>query len=112
MNRPAATIATEYTFGFHDTRKPTFQSVNGLTVETIDEISRQKKEPAWMHDFRRHALTLFEKKPMPKWGADLSGIKFNELTYYVRPTERSSQNWNDVPADIKNTFDRLGIPEA
>ncbi len=112
MSRPAETIATEYTYGFHDKRTPTFQSKRGLTVETVEDISRQKGEPEWMQKFRQHALTLFQKKPMPKWGADLNGIDFDAITYYVRPTDRSSQNWDEVPSDIKKTFDRLGIPEA
>jgi len=78
----------------------------------IDEISDQKNEPQWMRDFRHQALDIFLSKPMPTWGADLSGIDFDEIFYYLRPSSGSEKSWDDVPENIKNTFERLGIPEA
>lgn len=103
---------TEYAYGFHDDRTPAFRTSRKLSRELVDEISREKAEPVWMRDFRRHALDLFFKRPMPSWGADLSGLDFDAMTYYVRPTDRKSRDWNKVPDEIKRTFDRLGIPEA
>jgi Fe-S cluster assembly protein SufB len=78
----------------------------------VREISRQKDEPEWMLEFRLESLRQFERKPMPTWGADLSKIDFDDIYYYIRPQDRQARNWDDVPEDIKNTFDRLGIPEA
>ncbi len=83
-----------------------------LDHSVIDEISDQKKEPQWMRDFRHQALDIFLSKPMPTWGADLSGIDFDEIFYYLRPSGGSEKSWDDVPEDIKKTFERLGIPEA
>ncbi|MBI4045014.1 MAG: Fe-S cluster assembly protein SufB [Candidatus Diapherotrites archaeon] len=84
----------------------------GLNEKTVRQISKIKNEPEWMTNFRLKALDLFFKKPMPTWGADFSGINFDDITYYMKPSESNSTNWDDVPADIKKTFDRLGIPEA
>ena len=75
-------------------------------------ISALKEEPEWMLQRRLKALRLFEKKPMPTWGADLTGIDFADIKYFVRSTEGQAQSWEDLPEDIKNTYDRLGIPEA
>jgi Fe-S cluster assembly protein SufB len=102
----------DYKYGFNDGDIGIFKTGRGLTEEIVREISRQKQEPAWMLDFRLEALDIFHRKPMPTWGADLSGINFDDIHYYVRPTDRSERDWNDVPEDIKRTFDRLGIPEA
>src|SRR3989344_3101588 len=84
----------------------------GLSENVVREISRIKKEPEWMLEFRLNALKMFYKKEMPSWGGDLSKIDFNDIVYYASSTSKSSGKWEDVPADIKNTFDRLGIPEA
>ena len=75
-------------------------------------ISALKGEPEWMLDLRLKGLRLFRRKPMPNWGADLSGIDFDNIKYFVRSTEKQATSWDDLPADIKNTYDRLGIPEA
>src|SRR5207245_11765820 len=72
----------------------------------------KKSEPAWMLDMRLKGLRLFEKKPMPTWGSDLSGIDFENIKYFVRSTEKQAASWDDLPADIKSTYDKLGIPEA
>ena len=76
------------------------------------DISAKKNEPQWMLDLRLKGLRLFGRKPMPAWGADLSGIDFDNIKYFVRSTEKQAASWDDLPADIKNTYDRLGIPEA
>jgi Fe-S cluster assembly protein SufB len=105
-------VKDEYEYGFHDVEKPVFKTERGLSHTTIDQISDHKNEPQWMRDFRHQALDIFLSKPMPTWGADLSGIDFDEIFYYLKPSEGSGKSWDDVPEDIKRTFDRLGIPEA
>jgi Fe-S cluster assembly protein SufB len=105
-------VKDDYQYGFHDVEKPVFKSKRGLDHSVIDEISDQKNEPQWMRDFRHQALDIFISKPMPTWGADLSGIDFDEIFYYLRPSGGSEKSWDDVPENIKNTFERLGIPEA
>lgn len=101
-------------YGFHDAdAKYVFQTKKGLTREVVESISKFKKEPKWMTDFRLRSLDIFLKKPMPNWGSPfLQDVKFEDIFYYMAPTERGSDNWEDVPAYIKNTFDKLGIPEA
>jgi Fe-S cluster assembly protein SufB len=102
----------QYKYGFHVDSKAVFKTKKGLTREIVEEISRQKKEPKWMLDFRLKALSMFEAKPMPTWGGDLSGIDFENIHYYLKPSDRPKRNWEDVPEKIKETFDRLGVPEA
>jgi Fe-S cluster assembly protein SufB len=89
-----------------------FKSRKGLDREVVAQISEMKGEPQWMRDFRLQALDIFLKKPMPTWGADLSTIDFGEMYYYVKATNEVEKSWDDVPANVKYTFDRLGIPEA
>lgn len=84
----------------------------GLSRQVIEEISAIKNEPAWMREFRLQAYEIFIKKPMPTWGGDLSAINFDTITYYATPTDKSARSWDDVPEEVKKTFDRLGIPEA
>jgi Fe-S cluster assembly protein SufB len=105
-------VKDDYQYGFHDVETPVFKSKRGLDHSVIDEISDQKNEPQWMREFRHQALDIFLSKPMPTWGADLSGIDFDEIFYYLRPSGGSEKSWDDVPENIKNTFERLGIPEA
>ncbi len=102
----------EYRYGFSDPETYVFKSRKGLDREVVEQISRMKGEPEWMLEFRLKALEHFEKRPMPMWGADLSGLNFDEIFFYVKPTSGESKSWEDVPSGIKNTFDRLGIPEA
>jgi Fe-S cluster assembly protein SufB len=104
--------ATDYRYGFHDVEDYKFKSGKGLTREMVAQISEMKNEPAWMRDFRLKAFEVFIRKPMPKWGADLSEIDFDNIHYYVKPSEKTEKDWDDVPAYIKDTFDKLGIPEA
>jgi len=112
--KPEALIE-EYRHGFHDTEENyVFKSGKGLTREIVARISAMKGEPEWMRDFRMRAYERFIEKPMPTWGdsALLNEIDFDNIHYYVKSTDRTEQSWDDVPEDIKRTFDRLGIPEA
>jgi Fe-S cluster assembly protein SufB len=102
----------EYQYGFRDEEDYVFKSGRGLTRATVEEISSMKDEPDWMRDFRLKALEHFQKRPMPNWGADLSGIDFDDIFYYIRPAEKQGKTWEEVPEYIKNTFEKLGIPEA
>src|SRR5512137_2592565 len=103
----------EYKYGFHDRDDNyTFKSQKGLSREVVENISRMKGEPQWMLDFRLKGLEHFLVRPMPTWGADISGLHLDDIYYYVKPTEGSKGSWEDVPDTIKNTFDKLGIPEA
>ena len=103
----------EYKFGFHDsTDEYVFTSRKGLDREIVSQISEMKSEPAWMREFRLDALETFFTKPMPDWGGDLSQMDFQDIFYFVRASERPEQDWDDVPDDIRRTYDRLGIPEA
>lgn len=99
-------------YAFSDKEDYVFKSKRGLTKEIVEEISKMKNEPKWMLDFRLQSLEIFWKKAMPNWGADLSTIDFDNIYYYIKPSEKTEKNWDDVPEYIKKTFDRLGIPEA
>jgi Fe-S cluster assembly protein SufB len=99
-------------YGFFDAEKYVFKAKRGLSPEVVKEISWMKNEPEWMTKFRLRALQIWEKKEMPTWGADLSTIDFQNIYYYLKSTEKQGKTWDDVPADIKNTFDRLGVPQA
>jgi Fe-S cluster assembly protein SufB len=101
-----------YEYGWHDRDEAGAIAKRGLSEKVVREISELKGEPDWMLQTRLKALRLFEKKPMPVWGSDLSGIHFDTIKYFVRSTEKQAQSWDDLPADIKSTYDRLGIPEA
>lgn len=102
----------EYKYGFHDKDVSIFRTERGLTEKVVREISKIKDEPEWMLSYRLKALEHFYKTPMPQWGGDLSELDFDEITYYVKPSERSERSWDEVPEEIKRTFDKLGIPEA
>ena len=108
------TLATlgRYDFGWADPDVAGASARRGLSADVVADISHLKNEPQWMLEFRLKALDLFERKPMPRWGADLSGIDFDNIKYFVRSTEKQATSWDDLPADIKNTYDKLGIPEA
>ncbi len=105
-------ISGDYKYGFHDEEKPFYKSPKGLSEKLVREISRMKKEPEWMLDKRLEGLHYFYEKPMPSWGADLSSINFDEIYYYARPAEKQFKSWEDVPENMKKTFEKLGIPEA
>ena len=101
-----------YKYGWHDTDAAGESARRGLTEDVVRNISALKEEPEWMLNTRLKALKLYNRKPMPAWGADLSGIDFDNIKYFVRSTEKQAQSWEDLPDDIKRTYDRLGIPEA
>ncbi len=103
---------SNYQFGFHDKAKPFFSSSKGLSEKIVREISGMKNEPAWMLEKRLLALKLFYSKKMPGWGGDLSHLDFDNIFYYVKPMDKQGRTWDEVPLEIKNTFDKIGIPEA
>ncbi len=109
------TINDEYIekYGFHEEENNFFKSRKGLDEEIVRQISAMKGEPEWMTDFRVRSLEAFNAKPMPNWGSDvLKELDFNDIFYYIKPTDGQSKTWEDLPSEIKNTYDRLGIPEA
>lgn len=97
---------------FKDPETRVFKTRKGLDREIVEQISAMKDEPEWMLEFRLKALAHFEQRPMPEWGADLSGLNFDEIYFYNKPVDEEGKSWDDVPDTIKETFDRLGIPEA
>jgi Fe-S cluster assembly protein SufB len=101
-----------YDFGWADANDVGATARRGLSEEVVRDISAKKNEPEWMLQQRLKGLKLFYKKPMPTWGSDLSGIDFDNIKYFVRSTEKQATSWDELPEDIKNTYDRLGIPEA
>src|SRR3954468_9554346 len=107
-----AEIGNEYRYGFHDPEEYFFKSGRGLNPEVVAMISEHKNEPDWMRQRRLKALEYFRARPLPQWGGNLEEIDFENMYYYIRPTEKQAKSWEDLPADIKNTWDRLGIPEA
>ena len=102
----------KYKYGFFEPENYVFKARKGLSAEVVKEISHMKGEPDWMRAFRLHAYEQFLKKPMPTWGADLSTINFDDIYYYIKPTEKMAESWEDLPDEIRRTYDRLGIPEA
>jgi Fe-S cluster assembly protein SufB len=101
-----------YGYGWADPDVAGASAQRGLSEAVVRDISAKKDEPEWMLERRLKALSIFDKKPMPTWGSDLSGIDFDNIKYFVRSTEKQAATWDDLPADIKNTYDKLGIPEA
>src|SRR5438309_7561017 len=101
-----------YKFGWADSDDAGAIARRGLSEEVVRDISARKNEPEWMLKLRLRGLDLFNRKPMPTWGSDLSGIKFDNIKYFVRSTEKQAASWDELPVDIKNTYDKLGIPEA
>src|SRR3954464_8957832 len=113
--RELAGINADYEekFGFHDSETGyAYKAPKGLSREVVESISDYKDEPQWMRDFRLKALEHFYSRPTPTWGGNLGQIDFDDIHYFVRASEKNSRDWSEVPEDIKNTFDRLGIPEA
>ena len=101
-----------YRYGFFEPENYVFKARKGLSAEVVAEISHIKGEPDWMRAFRLHAYEHFIRRPLPTWGADLSVINFDDIYYYIKPTEKPAESWEELPAEIKRTYDRLGIPEA
>jgi Fe-S cluster assembly protein SufB len=104
--------SSTYKEGFSMPDHSVFKSGLGLNEDVIRNLSKMKDEPKWMLDFRLKSYEIFKSKPMPNWGADLSGIDFENIHYYIKPSEKEERTWEDVPDDIKKTFDRLGVPQA
>lgn len=102
----------QYNYGWHDSDDAGATAQRGLSEAVVRDISAKKNESEWMLEKRLKALRIFDKKPMPAWGSDLSGIDFDNIKYFVRSTEKQATSWEDLPEDIKNTYDKLGIPEA
>ena len=102
----------QYQYGFSDDVKPKIEFNRGLTPMVIKQLSDLKNEPKWMLDYRLDSYKIFLEKSDLTWGADLTGLDYDQIRYYVSHSDKSENNWDDVPDDIKNTFDRLGIPEA
>ncbi len=105
-------IVTEYKYDFKDKVDYIYTEKKGLNEEVVRNISKLKKESEWLREFRLKALKIFLNKKMPRWGADLSGINFDEIVYYLKPIEKMVKNWEELPENIRKTWDRLGIPEA
>lgn len=103
---------SDYRFGFKKKEKYFFKSQKGLSRQVVKDISWHKKEPEWMLDFRLRAYDIFVKKNMPMWGGDLSGINFDDIFYYIKPTKDKAKSWDELPSEIKETYDRIGIPQA
>lgn len=112
MSDAAAQIVSDYKYGFSKPEEHVFKSEKGLNVEKIKQISAIKNEPKWMLEYRLKAYETFLAKNMPSWGADLSKIDFEDIFYYIKPTEEQKQTWEELPDNIKDTYDKLGIPEA
>jgi Fe-S cluster assembly protein SufB len=102
----------EIKFGFHADENYFFKSGRGLSHELVDAISSHKDEPDWMRKFRHRSLDYFEARPLPQWGGNLNDIDFENIFYYIRPTEKQASSWEELPSEIKDTWDKLGIPEA
>lgn len=102
----------EYQYGFNDGDVSVYKTSKGISEEIVREISQIKEEPEWMLEFRLKALKNFNQMPMPSWGVDLSKLNFDDYTYYIKPSDQEARTWDQVPDKIKDTFDRLGIPEA
>ena len=112
-NEKADVSIGDYKYGFHDPEdKYNFKSRRGIDAEIVAQISEMKGEPTWMRDFRLKSLAEFESRPMPSWGGDMTDLNFQEMFYYVKASDRQGKTWDDVPDDIRKTYDRLGIPEA
>ena len=105
-------VPNEYKYGFSKPENYVFKSRRGLNKSVVEQISEMKGEPEWMREFRLRALSIFESKKMPTWGADLSTIDFDNIFYYIKPTDSQKKSWNDLPKEIKDTYDAIGIPEA
>jgi Fe-S cluster assembly protein SufB len=105
-------LSKGYRFGWSDPAHYVFQPKKGLSAEVVEEISWMKSEPDWMRKFRLKAYRHFVRRPMPWWGADLSGIDFDDIYYFIRSTEKQASSWDELPEDIRGTWDKLGIPEA
>ena len=112
MSENKIPVNEEYKYGFHDEDVSIYNTGKGLNRDTILAISKIKNEPEWMLEYRLKAFEQFEKMPIQTWGPDVTDLDFDDYTYYIKPSDKTEKSWDDVPETIKETFDRLGIPEA
>ncbi len=112
MQQSNSTLDFEYKYGFSMPQKYSFRAKKGLDESVIKNISLIKNEPKWMTDLRLKSYKIFREKKMPEWGADLSGINFDDIYYYIKPTDKQVNSWEELPKEIKETYDRIGVPEA
>ncbi len=105
-------IPSQYNYGFADPERYVYRAPKGLSARAVEEISALKSEPTWMREFRLKSLELFLQKPLPSWGPDLTQLRFGDIYYYIKPSEKTERTWAEVPTHIKRTFDKLGVPEA
>ena len=99
-------------YDFRDEEKDAYRINAGLTPEIVEKLSKEKHDPAWMELFRLQSLQIYNQMPVPDWGPSIEGLNMDQIVTYVRPNTKMQAKWSDVPEDIKNTFERLGIPEA
>src|SRR3990167_8811794 len=102
----------DYKYGFAMPEKAVYKTKPGLSAKVVADISKIKNEPKWMREFRLKAYNIFLEKKMPQWGADLSNIIFDKIFYFVRSADKQMSSWEDLPSEIKETYDRIGVPEA
>lgn len=114
QNKTQVSVNSDYLskYGFNVPETHVFKAQKGLSRDVVAQISEMKGEPAWMKEFRLKAYEIFMEKPTPTWGGDLSKINYDEIYYYIKPTDAAKRSWEEVPKEMKDTFDRLGIPEA
>lgn len=105
-------VRNTYKYGFHKPEKYVYKSRKGLDEDVVCDISWHKNEPEWMRDLRLKSYAIFQKKRLPSWGVDVSSINFDDIYYYLKPIEKMANNWKDLPAEIRDTYDKIGIPEA
>ena len=105
-------VVNDYAYGFHDDAEIIFSTGKGLSEEVIRTISKEKGEPEWMLDYRLRSLKVFRDSKLPDWGPDLSALDFDDIIYYQKAMDRPARSWDDVPDEIKETFERIGIPQA
>lgn len=112
MKHKPVLVNSQYKYGFHEPENYFFKSAKGLDEKVVSQISWYKNEPDWMRDFREKSLKVFYQKSLPAWGGNLSEINFGDIYYYVKPTANKAKSWADLPVEIKDTYDKIGIPEA
>src|SRR3989339_952273 len=112
MTQQQDDLQFDYKYGFSMPEKSFYKAKKGLREDVVRMISKIKKEPKWMTEFRLKAYRIFVEKTMPKWGPDLSKIDFDNIYYYLKPTENQAKTWEDLPKEIKDTYDKIGVPEA
>ena len=103
---------SKYDLGWSDAEDYIYMPKKGFNTDIINEMAWMKGEPSWMRDFRLKSYKRFQNRPMPKWGGDMSEIYFDDIFYYIKPTESVKDDWDDIPDAIKDTYEKLGIPEA